>query len=213
WKQQVVADTQLKEVRYKVWNGTSETTDSVVRKLEDGKWASTLSEPQRTAFDHYKGSFYARMNEYLRGKRESLDPQYLAMIEEMRKDFEWELPQNTVLFRGSNIPELAELFDAESKGMIGASIIDKGFMSTSINKRMGDSFSSLGKDIVVFEIRAKAGTKCAPIEVIRGRQESEILFKDHSRFKIVDTRVDYRAGGEDQIKVPVRYITMETEDE
>lgn len=143
----------------------------------------SMPQEQQDAFRFYTGSNYRPINQHLRGIRlldESYDKKLLDTIAEIDKDFQNGLQQNTILKRGIDSEVLEKWgVTGDPKKLIGTTITDNGFMSTSTER-------TLGGDITI-EIQASKGARGAFINSIsQFDNEQEFLLPRGSQIEILD---------------------------
>lgn len=157
-------------------------------------WLKLITSAQRDGVETYTGSAYEEMNEYLRGLSSSISSSRKQAIEDCTKALaKASLPQETIVRRGSGYNMLRELgvdFSQDSKSaVIGATVVDKGFVSTS--PASGGGFSGS----IEYVIKLPEGSQAmyvAPIS--RFSSEQELLINRGGRYLIED--VEYNSYGE-----------------
>lgn len=157
-------------------------------------WLKLITSAQRDGVETYTGSAYEEMNEYLRGLSSSISSSRKQAIEDCTKALaKASLPQETIVRRGSGYNMLRELgvdFSPDNKSaVIGATVVDKGFVSTS--PASGGGFSGS----IEYVIKLPEGSQAmyvAPIS--RFSSEQELLINRGGRYLIED--VEYNSYGE-----------------
>lgn len=157
-------------------------------------WLKLITSAQRDGVETYTGSAYEEMNEYLRGLSSSISSSRKQAIEDCTKALaKASLPQETIVRRGSGYNMLRELgvdFSSDNKSaVIGATVVDKGFVSTS--PASGGGFSGS----IEYVIKLPEGSQAmyvAPIS--RYSSEQELLINRGGRYLIED--VEYNSYGE-----------------
>ena len=157
------------------------------------KWTA----PELRSVQDYVGPWYSSINQYLR-KTEQFFGNELADIKFRVKAIDAALKktivkENTILFRGANLPELTQLFD-KGENLAGSVWLEDAYMSTSLNKNVAVAFSqeqsifaTNAPSPVIFRIKAEKGTKGAYVSHVNREfhratpnyhnDESEILLK------------------------------------
>jgi SPP1 gp7 family putative phage head morphogenesis protein len=183
-----------------------------------GEWRGSLTGDQRKAVRAYTDSGYSqRMNDRLRGVEPSAaDRRKLATtdkhVENMRAAFDApgaELPEHVTLHRGMQGPIAEALIKAHRRGGllapegggIGARFTDKGFVSTSTNRKIAQLGSADRNKRVTLEIDAPKGTKgIAPGSLSRFDVENEVILPPGTTFEVVGAG---RKGGVLNLKVRI----------
>lgn len=188
---------------------TSEAASEAFRDtITDPK---TLSRAQRQALASYGSVGYSAMNKNLR----SADPDRLKYLEQ-REDIEGmdsaiagsKLPENLQLFRGVN--NWKKAFGVESEeGLLGKTVQDNGFVSTSTSPKSAFNFTTPDKDGVatIIEIHAPKDMHAVAMPTFVG--ENEVVLPRGSQFKVTavgheDLFIDYMNRN-----FPIRKITIE----
>ncbi|MFD7322198.1 putative T7SS-secreted protein [Streptomyces sp. NPDC059875] len=129
---------------------------------------------------HY--ATYKEMNGYLRSGDEGLGtPDVLRNIEEVDKALAGRrLPEDVMVVRGSGVGHLD--FDAP-KDLIGQTMTDKGYMSTSLGNNPVDAFSDMD---AVMHLRVPEGTPAIWMEKVShyGMGERELLLGRGTQYTI-----------------------------
>lgn len=133
----------------------------------------------------YTGSYYPRINQYLRGQRKQLDEETLSVIGGISKYIYFSNKYIGTSYRG--ITADRTMFDKLKSLKKGNDYIEKGFMSTSANKLVAEDFADGTEYKVIFEIKGKNGVDIASISDMQ--EEKEILFDQSSKFKITRIKV------------------------
>lgn len=151
------------------------------------------------AITKYTGSYYPRINQYLRGQRKQLDDDALSVITDVSKYLSLSEKYSGISYRGIVADRFVfEEFKSLNKGNIFS---EKGFMSTSIDKLVANDFAEGTQYKIIFEIKGKNGVDISSISDIP--DEKEVLFNKGSKFKITKiTKSDNKTYGN-------IYITME----
>lgn len=151
------------------------------------------------AITKYTGSYYPRINQYLRGQRKQLDDDALSVITDVSKYLSLSEKYSGISYRGIVADRFVfEEFKSLNKGNIFS---EKGFMSTSIDKLVANDFAEGTQYKIIFEIKGKNGVDISSISDIP--DEKEVLFNKGSKFKITKiAKSDNKTYGN-------IYITME----
>lgn len=133
------------------------------------------------AVTKYTGSYYPRINQYLRGQRKQLDDESLSVIEDISKYISLSDKYVGTSYRG--IVADRKVFDDFASTKKGDTFTEKGFMSTSANKLVAEDFADGTEYKIIFEIRGKNGVDISYVSDIE--EEKEVLFDKSSKFKIL----------------------------
>lgn len=143
---------------------------------------------QLSGLKTYTGSSYTQMNQYLRNEGGTLSQHYKTAIKNTQAAMR-PLPENVLLHRGTGWEQLPEGFrsPAGAKKLIGKTVMDEAFMSTSV----GGSAAFGGP--LLLEIEAPKGTQAAFVEgsdstgnMISVHQgEREMLLAAGQSFKVI----------------------------
>lgn len=158
------------------------------------KWASELSNEEKDAVRKYVALGHSRMfNDKLRTGKDATRGQaspdeYKALDSALEKST---IPEEMTLYRGTS----EKMFGGrDPKDMIGETIVDNGYESTSMTGKVGGIYS----DGVVCEINAPKGSKGAYVDEVGFGEKSdfgedannEILLPRNSKFKITGVETD-----------------------
>lgn len=149
-------------------------------KQHHGKWAASLSTSERDAIEDYTGADYSQINGALRGgmNAEKGQGQIARQAREIDSAISKAPPldADTVLFRGMGK-------GAGVTFKVGQEFSDKGFVSTSMDRNVGDDFA-VG-DGAFIRINAPKGTRGAYVDLLSPNDtEQEFLLPRGSRFKV-----------------------------
>lgn len=133
----------------------------------------------------YTGSYYPRINQYLRGQRKQLDNETLSVIGGISKYINLSDKYIGTSYRG--ITADRTMFDKLKPLKKGNDYIENGFMSTSANKLVAEDFADGTEYKIIFEIKGKNGVDISSISDMQ--EEKEILFDKSSKFKITKIKV------------------------
>ena len=147
--------------------------------LEEPMFAkqSRFSSEEKNALNAYRTFEYGSINGALRQGKSNF---YSETIDKAFEKAE-ALGADIVLSRGGAFDDVS-MFEA------GAEFQDDGFLSTSVNPRVADAFSTSGGRGVIFNITARAGTPY----IWMNKSEDEVLLQRGSKMRI--TTVE-RVGG------------------
>ncbi|MBC1827464.1 hypothetical protein HCI96_09985 [Listeria seeligeri] len=132
--------------------------------------------------------YYGNMNGYLRGSVEKLVPGNFERIERLINALsKAELPNNITVYRGTNLEifdNLLNLKNTDYKDLIGKTIEEKGFMSTTSLKNQEFSGD------VTLVINAPKGSKGAYLgHFSNSPKEAEILFNAGQKMLVKDVKI------------------------
>lgn len=128
----------------------------------------------------YTGSYYPRINQYLRGQRKQLDEETLSVIDGISKYINLSNKCIGTSYRGIAADRI--MFDKLKSLKKGDDYIENGFMSTSANKLVAEDFADGTEYKIIFEIKGKNGVDISSISDMQ--EEKEILFNKSSKFRI-----------------------------
>lgn len=160
------------------------------------KWSGQLTDVESNGINTYTGGAYSSMNEYLRGAKSSClyKEQMNGAKAALNKSV---LTEDIMVRRGSDFISLAGLdgkvsvnakdyLVANYKDMVGRTVVDKGFMSTTPMPDAG-----FGAHGVEYRILMTKGTKAQFIAPISNfKNEQEILAQAGTRFIVRDIVYD-----------------------
>ncbi len=146
-----------------------------------------MNRHQQKAMDSYKGAGYVDVNNALRGKDEPL-VNYMTergrdkTIERLDSVFEHEaaeVVEDVKVFRGMHSMAAAEL----GEDIVGETLVDDGFMSTSLSEAHAEYFAGGG---VVLEVNLQAGDKAIPLDelTVGGADEDEMLLPRGTELRV-----------------------------
>lgn len=158
---------------------------------------SKLTGYEFQAIHNYCGSLYDSINKSLRedkfyGQASSITADILKQVFEKVK-----LQKDVSVFRGIDKEAAIKIFGedlynnlyskSDKSGLIpdlkNTIVLDKGFMSTSLNEDTAKRFTFANKGII-FDIHANKGSKaCAVFDISSLKDEKEILFANNSGLK------------------------------
>lgn len=133
----------------------------------------------------YTGSFYPRINQYLRGQRKQLDDETFSVINGISKYISLSDKYIGTSYRG--ITADRTMFDKLKSLKKGEDYIENGFMSTSADKLVAEDFADGTEYKIFFEIKGKNGVDISSISDMQ--EEKEILFNKSSKFKITKIKI------------------------
>lgn len=159
-----------------------------------------LNENQTENLIYYTGKGYLSVNKYLRGNG-SVEKDEIPKAKQCVKNLSDSIKkvkteEDMIVYRGISPSALGLQNDKEYKELVGKTVRDKGFMSSSISSDMANNFAEkkiIGGKIVhgaVFEIAVPQGTNGVFAD---GRSnlegECEFIMQKNSGIKIVDVKV------------------------
>jgi hypothetical protein len=161
-----------------------------------------------TAISKYRNMAYVEVNDLLRTGEGNEKTQDLVRL--MKRGVS-KLPKfRGVTWRGASFEDFPELYTFYTK--VGATVFDPAFVSTSVDRRVAESFITDNgeKNLVLFAIKGYSG------RVLKGiggsgidQAEQEVLFPAATRFRIVGVKmivVDYPDYGLEN--TPVKLVKM-----
>ena len=149
------------------------TTTKVVKNSKSIQNIGDLNDVQLEALIKYTGADYVNINNSLRGI-ETLTPNNELTVNAMKSALNnARLPQNMTLYRGTSKEALGALQNLPVDELVGKTFIEKGFMSTSINRGTSECFFGNMK----ITVEAAKGAKALNISSIsQFPEEAEVLF-------------------------------------
>lgn len=193
-------------------------TASMADDLNDARWKSydlqkeKLTNGEKIALENYTRTGHQDTNALLRGQLDSESLSYdvakdrASYIDSVFQKSSVASSTDGVVYRGI-VMETTKISESwASKLKAGDTIEDKGFISTSTQEYVADSFSRNNYFTGVrFEIRVPKGTK-----IVGGLEtESEIIINRGTKMRVVDVTTRERVNYEDQpwqVKVVVEII-------
>lgn len=180
------SETSTAFEKYKAWEAeqqNAQTNKSLAEKLNPD--APPPTEDQAKAINTYTGSMYRDINGLLRGSKQFGDPEYeqkvLDVVEKASEGLR-SLPD----YKGETYRGTALSNEIVEKMQVGGTYSDKGFLSTTSDKNIADTFSGsnagTGKTQVFFTIDGKHGKDISSAS--KFGNEKEILFNPSSKFRI-----------------------------
>jgi len=148
-----------------------------------------VTDDQAEALEHYSDEGYIGMNRDLRGERETVDSNIVMRDVQAAIDANT-INENAVVFRGTSDANLTVQILSMAPG---ETFTDKGFVSTSLVRGVGEQFSS--QRGMVFQMAVPKGSHA--VGLVGG--EGELLLGANSKFRLesIDT----------SSKIPVAKIT------
>lgn len=164
---------------------------------------------QNKAITDYTGSSYKPMNKYLRNGVET-DDHNKAKIKNLTEAIDETSTQEAIVtYRGLGNSAYQSFLQQggvkSADSLIGATITDKGFVSTSFLKTTADSFSGSN---VVMEISVPKGAKALmPNGKSQFDGEAEVILQRGAKFKITGTRTGNSQTGEQVTYLVCDYVS------
>lgn len=155
-------------------------------------WHENLSSDEKRALAGYQNFLYSDVNATLRGKAGDLSPRTKQNVDYAIKHTDkaigkGSVPSNVKVYRG--FTDGNAILGGDPQGLVGSTIQDKAFVSTSLNKSVAVDFARKGKSGMLMEIDVPAGTKAAYMQKLRPESiERELLLGRNSRFQVTGVR-------------------------
>lgn len=151
------------------------------------QWVSGLSSAQREAFSAYTGMAYLNINGSLRGYA-SFSPENRQRAIEMHNALSCtQIPCSCTVYRGASNASLGAYQGMSDSDLVGRTISDAGFMSTSL-----DPDEAFNGDVQL-EISVPAGAHGAYVDSISSVSgEREVLFDAGQNLRITSVTRDDR---------------------
>ena len=145
---------------------------------------SKLTSDEIDAVDNYQAGENEGMNRLLRTGKGSKRAE--SRVENLNSAFDKTPPlqEDVVLYRGLNVGRFTD-----KNGTMPGQITDKGFVSTSLNVGIANSFSEGRPKGAVMEIKVPKGTRVLSVNAIQGfsGDEREFILSPSSTFKILSS--------------------------
>jgi hypothetical protein len=161
--------------------------------LANAKYLKSLPEEIQKGITEYTQTSYRQINEYLRGQRETLLPANKKSMEAMLKVTDRPLGADFMVHRGLQNEAVRKAVESMKPG---DAFVEKGFMSTSEDKRMISEFVNTDRsDSVVMAIRVRSTDKgVVPGKLSAHLAEREIIL--HPNTKLVFSHKEEDKNGE-----------------
>lgn len=156
-------------------------------KLEGKAWSEGLSNEEKSAIRDYTGTSYLNINAVLRGVENDFSQGNHERAVHIHQALQRScIPHECTVYRGASLSALGEFQSLSDEQLVGNILIDRGFMSTSLNS--GDAF---GGDVRL-EITVPQGARGAYVGYLSqcGHYESEVLFDRRQRMEITNVYRD-----------------------
>lgn len=185
---------ELEQAEYRQLNMTKEESVEWGKKNFDS-WNAKLSPAEKSALDAYGGGGYGSINEHLRGQEINEGSAALVAkrgqtVGEAAQNIQSallkaEMPESIAVYREASFKVTPEEFRDLKPG---ATIADKGFMSTTLDSSRIDYGGQ--RDSFGFEIRVPKGYSGAYISAPYGfDNEQEVLLKAGTTLRVVEVTV------------------------
>jgi hypothetical protein len=148
------------------------------------------SASQKASLTYYTGSSYTTINGYLRGVagyKNAGTPTILNHVKNMQAGMR-PLPVGLISRRGTGLDQFGVKTIAQLQALEGKTLQDKGFMSTTLNKKAGFGAIKL-------TVRVAAGTKAAYVQkTSHFKSENELILTAGTKYKVVKVENGAAAG-------------------
>lgn len=153
------------------------------------EWNQSLTKSERRAFELYQSSEYRDLNAALR-TGESLDKDQKSLTKNLDAALDRaSIDKDIVAYRGFSSQSYIDNFDQ----LAGTIVTDNGYISTSVDKAIGQKFAEYALEEefepIIAEIRLPKGSKAAYINTL-SLNENEVLIPRGSQFQVVSTSMD-----------------------
>ena len=150
------------------------------------QWTNSLSKEQYEAINYYTGAGYDNINDSLRGFSSFATGNYERAVNIHRALSKAYIPKRCTVYRGASAQALGALKNLRDEELVGAHVVDLGFMSTSLDR--DDAF--YGE--VNFVIDVPAGAHGAYVGYLSqlGHYEKEVLFDYRQQLLITKVERD-----------------------
>lgn len=175
--------SRLKQKFEELFQMAGKTADisSFSVRAKGRQWQESLSAQEKSAVYDYTGEAYENINQVMRGQASAFAAGNRETAALLRGALsKAKIPEECVVYRGASLEALGAYQHLSDQELIGKTIRDRGFMSTSLREK--DSFG--GK--VKLKITVPKGANGAYVGYISqyGHNESEVLFCDGQVMKI-----------------------------
>jgi hypothetical protein len=203
-------EPQLKSV--KTSGGESFSRGSVERELRlGGEFNQALSGPQKEALNAYVGADFVLMNGALRGNLTAVEKgifkketRYAQYNQDLIKALDRPVGENLIVSRGMQSQTLVDM--ANAGNIIGATIQEKGFMSTSLQSGVSRNFLKFQGPRVMMRIQVPKTAKGAVLGSKETAFEREVLLKPGTTIQVMRARFGKSMGPGDKI-IKTLYIS------
>ncbi len=161
---------------------------AVAVKQAGETWSNNISQDEARAIRDYTGNmYYQNINSVLRGLDSGFDSGNCERANLIHSALsQSQIPCDCTVYRGTSLAALGEFQNLSNEDLVGHTIVDYGFMSTSLN-----SSDAFGGDIRL-EISVPQGTNGAYVGYLSncGHAESEVLLDAGQTMEITGARHD-----------------------
>jgi hypothetical protein len=175
-------DTLLKESKASVFEKMS--------KEYSAEYRGKLTDEEIEAIRRYQGTWYLDMNNFLRGRIESISRNTKTYMKNMQKAIEkLKIKENIVVARGTTVSAIGGNWDNIQVDDI---IKDEGFMSTSLREETAIDFvNRKGERGILMYIKIPKGTNGVIADVaVDDNWESELLLAPGTKIRITGKRIE-----------------------
>ena len=153
------------------------------------EWNQSLTKSERRAFELYQSSEYRDLNAALR-TGESLDKDQKSLTKNLDAALDRaSIDKDIVAYRGFSSQSYIDNFDQ----LAGTIVTDNGYISTSVDKAIGQKFAEYALEEefepIIAEIRLPKGSKAAYINTL-SLNENEVLIPRGSQFQVISTSTE-----------------------
>lgn len=156
-------------------------------------WTTSLTPNEKDAVTAYTGSWYAGLNKRLRAEKDLLDDSEAARVKALDSAIAKSELKEAIAVRRFSGPELfgksydEDISFSELESLVGATITDKGYTSTTVLPKEDSSFGDIAMHITVPPGKGR-GAYVAPIS--KYKDEQEFLLARGSNFKVTGIKED-----------------------
>jgi ADP-ribosyltransferase exoenzyme len=159
-------------------------------------WQKSLTASEKDSFEYYQSTGYRSVNAGLR-YGDKLDKDDKDTIADLDKTLaKTSVDRNLITYRGFSSQEIIDNFDR----LRGTIFPDKGFVSTSLDREIGDKFARWAREDeqipIIAEIRVPKGSRGAYMGGLLKLSEAELLLPRDTKFRVIDTKIDSDEIGE-----------------
>ena len=194
-------DKEIEELEGKETTETELYNDSLLKKSKDSvfekmlkeysaEYKEKLTDKEVEAIRKYQSTWYIDINNFLRGRLESVSRKTKTYVKNLQKAIEKvQIKENIVVARGTTVSAIGGDWDAVQ---INDIITDKGFMSTSLREKTATDFvNRKGERGILMYVKIPKGTNGVIADVaVDDNWESELLLKPGTKIRITGKRIE-----------------------
>jgi len=175
-------DSLLKESKASVFEKMS--------KEYSAEYKEKLTDEEVEAIRKYQGTWYVDINNFLRGRLESVSKKTRTYIKSLQKAIKKvEIKENILVARGTTVSAIGGDWEAVQ---INDIITDKGFTSTSLREKTATDFvNRKGERGILMYIKIPKGTNGIMVDVaVNDNWENELILSPGTKIRITGKRIE-----------------------